>query len=453
MTADTGSAVEPVFRRPSQRVDAAPPTHVAWATPVGWTAVGIAVLAYVGLIGIGRTSLFALLVVLAVVGVTTPWFARIGSLDTSVDLPGLLRLSLGLKLLAIIPRYALREDSRDYHRAGKQLADHFRSFDFAIDPGRGIPGTGSVRYLTGLVEVLTFEDEMATFVVFALFGMVGVVLFLAAAIIALPALDVRRYALLLLFWPTMIYWPSSIGKDSVLVLGLGAVAYGVARILTGRLSGAVPAALGLTLSGLVRPHVALIAVTAAIAALILSSPRGNGRGLIIRLVIIGGLLFAGSFAANALEGVFNIDGLNPTGVARALDLANQRSAQGGSSFHAARIDGITEYPWGFITVLIRPFPQETSSIAMLLTAIEGLALAMLLALAVPRVLGAVRHLRTEAYVAYAAAFTLVFIYLFSALGNFGILARQRSMTIPLVLLFIALPTARERVQHRRSARS
>ena len=66
-----------------------------------------------------------------------------------------------------------------------------------------------------------------------------------------------------------------------------------------------------------------------------------------------------------------------------------------------------------------------------------------------RVLAATRSIREEAYVVYAVGFTAVFVYLFSALGNFGILARQRSMTLPLLLVVIALPTARQRVRHRR----
>nr|NIR42272.1 hypothetical protein [Actinomycetota bacterium]NIS37457.1 hypothetical protein [Actinomycetota bacterium]NIT99285.1 hypothetical protein [Actinomycetota bacterium]NIU22882.1 hypothetical protein [Actinomycetota bacterium]NIU71871.1 hypothetical protein [Actinomycetota bacterium] len=149
------------------------------------------------------------------------------------------------------------------------------------------------------------------------------------------------------------------------------------------------------------------------------------------------------------EALLNIDGLHPSGLSAALDLVNTRSSQGGSSFSAARIDGILEYPWGFVTVLFRPFPHEVGSPSMLLTSFEALGLAVLVLAAVPRLLAATRSIREEAYVVYAVGFTAVFVYLFSALGNFGILARQRSMTLPLLLVVIALPTARQRVRHRR----
>jgi len=45
---------------------------------------------------------------------------------------------------------------------------------------------------------------------------------------------------------------------------------------------------------------------------------------------------------------------------------------------------------------------------------------------------------------FAVAFTSVFIFLFSAIGNFGILSRQRAQVIPFVLLIIAFGLGAER---------
>ena len=49
------------------------------------------------------------------------------------------------------------------------------------------------------------------------------------------------------------------------------------------------------------------------------------------------------------------------------------------------------------------------------------------------------RIRREAYAAYAIAFVGVFIYLFSALGNFGILARQRVQMLPFLFVLLSLP--------------
>ena len=437
------------FPRPSTLRARSDGPRLAWAAGAGWALCGLALLACASGPLIGGGSLLGTVVVIVAIAGSVPWFSRVARRFPDLEVAGLLRMSLGIKLLATLPRFEAREDSVDYHRVGAQLADSFRKFDFTVDTGRDVPGTGTVRYITGLVEVLTFEDEFATFMVFSLLGFVGLVWFALAFRTALPDIDPKRYILLLLFWPSLIYWPSSIGKESLVLFGLAGVALGVAQLLRGRLVGLLVAVPGLALCGLIRPHVALIAVTAAVCAMVLRAPGGGATSTVTRFGIIGALLFGGSLASDAVERLFDIDGLNPTGVSAALDLVNSRSSQGGSSFEAARIDGLVEYPWGFVTVLFRPFPHEAGTLPMLLTSFEAVVLAGLVLAAVPRLWAAVKTLRDEAYVAYAVAFTGVFVYLFSALGNFGILARQRSMTIPLVLAVVALPTTRERVRARR----
>ena len=439
----------PAIARPSARTSAAPTVRLAWAATAGWVVCALALVAYAAGPAIGRSSVFGLAVACGAVALSVPVFGRIGHRFPDLEMAGIMRLALGAKLLATLPRFEAREDSVDYYRVGASLANSFRRLDFTVDTGRSIPGTGSVRYLTGLVEVVTLEDEFATFVVFSLFGFVGSILFVMAFREALPTFDTRRYALLLLFWPSLVYWPSSIGKESVILLGLGTVAYGGAKLLRGDLHGLLITTIGMLAVALVRPHVALIAMTALVAAVIVGAPGRGAMRTVARVALIAALVVGGSVASDAVEALSDIDGLNPTGIEAALDLVNTRSSQGGSHFEAARVDGIVEYPWGFVTVLFRPFPHEASNAAMLLTSFEALVLAALMVAAVPRLAAAVRSLRSEPFVAYAVTFTVVFVYLFSALGNFGILARQRAMTIPLVLLVVALPTAKERVRQRR----
>lgn len=453
MTASTVPATRSVpvaaFPRPSDRRPPPRGPRSEWASPAGWIACVAALGLYALGTGFGWASPLGLVVAGLAVAGTVPWFDRIGRRWPDLEIGGLLRLALGVKLMATLPRFAGREDSVDYHRVGSLLADSFRNLDFSVATGREVPGTGSVRYLTGLVEVVTLEDEFATFTVFSLLGFAGLVWFVEAFRVALPAVDPRRYALLVLFWPSLAYWPSSIGKEALMLLGLGAVALGVAKILHGRVAGLLAVVPGLTVCGFIRPHVALVAVTAAICAFVMRSP---GRSLAIRttrVLMIAGLAVGGALASDAVEALLDIDGLRPSGLSAALDLVNSRSAQGGSSFVAARIDNPLEYPWGLVTVLFRPFPFEAGSLPMLLTSLEALVLVVLVLAAVPRLAAATRTIREEAYVVYAVAFTGVFVYLFSALANFGILARQRSMTLPLVFVVLALPTARERVRQRR----
>lgn len=377
------------------------------------------------------------------------WFRSVAAEVPGVEMVGLLRLALGLKALAIVPRFVTRVDAEVYHRVGAALADRFRSGDFLVPTGRSIPGTGTVRYVTGLVELVTFGDEYATFVVFALFGFAGVVWFVRAFARAFPEVSAHRYAALVLLWPSLVYWPSSTGKEALMVGALGLAARGLATVLAGRVRGLAPFAAGLALVGLVRPHVALIAVTAALVAVLVRSGRREGHMAVGRLVLVGVLVVGGAMASNAVEALLDIDGLDASGLSRALELAQQRSSQGGSSFTPARIDGPLDVPWGTVTVLLRPFPWEAHNPAMAVTGVEGLALGLLGLAAIPRLVAGLGRLRSEPYLAYAVVFVVVFVWLFSALANFGILARQRTMALPLVLVVLGLPTARRRVQARR----
>lgn len=447
----TERARAPIFARPSSIRSEQDARLLSWAKPAGWAMVAIAGAATTAAAAMGRVSAFGTLLVLAILFGCGPFLRRVAGGIDEVELVGILRFGLGLRFLAVLPRYELRQDARDYYLAGRSLVDDFLRFDFAADPGRSVPGTGSVRYLSGLVQIPTFQDEFATFVVFALFGFIGTALFVRAFAIALPAVNPGRYAVLLMCWPSVVYWPSSTGKDAVMMLGLGLAALSLARFLAGRHTSFLSFLIGISIAGLVRPHVALIAVTAAMAALVVHSSSGRQTGLLARSVVIGVLVFAGTLASNGVEEVFKIQDLNVSGLGAALDLANYRSAQGGSSFIAARIDGLLDVPWGITTVLLRPFPHEANSIPMFVSAVEGIVLLGLLVMAWPRVLAGVGSIRREAYTGYVVVFVGIFVYLFSALGNFGILARQRTMMTPLLLVLVALPTARERVRARRAA--
>ena len=448
---DTGP--ERVFARPS---DLAPPRtnqRYSWAEPLGWTLCGLAAVSTMVLAGLGRVSVLGAAIVVLVLAGSRPVLARFARTHHDLDLEAILRVGLGLKLLAVLPRFELRQDAADYHAVGTVLAERFRSLDFVVETGRPIPGTGSVRYATGLVQLVTFGDEFATFVLFALVGFVGLLCFIRAFVHGLPDIDPGRYAALLVCWPSLAYWPASTGKEALMAFGLGLAALGLARLLRGHWRALPLLVIGLGVSALVRPHVALIVVTAGIGAMIMNSRRGAASGVFSRLFVVGALIGIGTFLSDAVERLFNVQDLNVSSVSAALDLAHYRSAQGGSSFVAARIDSIADAPWGVVTVLLRPFPYEASSPAGLIAAIEGLVLAVLLFGAIPRVASAIRTLRREAYVVYVLGFVAIFVFLFSALGNFGILTRQRTMMTPLLLVLVALPTAYERVRARRVGRS
>jgi hypothetical protein len=141
------------------------------------------------------------------------------------------------------------------------------------------------------------------------------------------------------------------------------------------------------------------------------------------------------------ERFFGVELADVTTSEALLDDTTRRSDQGGS----ARSDSINiirepwRYPEAAIAVLVRPFPWEAPNALGLLAALETIGLAGL----------ALRHRRglwlrlvsagQNPYLAFSAIYSLGFIGAWSAIANFGILARQRTLVLPFVLIIICLP--------------
>ncbi|MFI5054685.1 MAG: hypothetical protein ACHQDE_10010, partial [Acidimicrobiia bacterium] len=186
----------------------------AWGWLVGSSAVGVALI---------EIPLLLLL--------TAPLFVRASREEASFDLGGLLALGLIARFAASYYRFTHASDGATYHLAGVELARSFRHLSFGADPGGPVPGTGGMRIIAGIVEVFTNSNSFGTFLVFAWLGFFGCYFFYRAFVTALPDGDRRRYAVLILLWPTLVFWPSSIGKDCWMVFTLGIAALGAARVL------------------------------------------------------------------------------------------------------------------------------------------------------------------------------------------------------------------------------
>jgi hypothetical protein len=73
------------------------------------------------------------------------------------------------------------------------------------------------------------------FLVFGLLALIGSYLWYRATVESVPNIDRRLYLGLVLFLPSMAYWPSGIGKESLMQLAIGMVALATAHVLRQRL--------------------------------------------------------------------------------------------------------------------------------------------------------------------------------------------------------------------------
>jgi hypothetical protein len=412
--------------------------------PVWRFAVVLAALATVGVfvLGIsrGRATYVGFVLVPILALALYPLIKRLAAEETAFDLVGIAYCGLFLRFISSYFRWQGAADAIGYHNVGVRLSRSFRQLQFDVDTGREIPGTGTVRYLSGLVSVVSGTDIFAKFLIFTVLAFLGTLLFYAAFRRAIPDGDRKRYALLIFLWPSFAYWPSSIGKESVLVFSLGLVAYGAAGAFTNRAGGLPVLAAGLFGVVMVRPHVGLIALVAVITAYVFVRGTGGSRVLsLTKITVITLLLLGGSIIATRTAEFLNLENLSTDTVSSARIDTEQQTTQGGGAFVPVRADTPAGFPAAIGTVLFRPFPCEAGNNNAALTGVEGTFLIVLLGLSWRRLARIPKLILTTPYVAFAASMILVFCYAFSVIGNFGILARQRSQLLPFLFVFLALP--------------
>jgi hypothetical protein len=397
----------------------------AWGWLISTSAVGVALIA------------IPLLMLL-----TTPLFIRASKEETRFDLGGLLAFGLVIRFAATYYRFTNAADGATYHLAGSQLAKSYRNLDFGVSTGYPVPGSGGMRIIAGITEVFTNSNSFATFLVFAWLGFLGCYLFYRALVTALPNADHRRYALLVFLWPTLVVWPSSLGKDCWLLFTLGIAALGAARVLVRRRGGYALILVGLVAGSFVRPHVSLMFAIAFGVALLVGRRATRADALtpavlakvagLIVLVAVGGYLVT---KTGDLLQTADIDG----SVDSVLVQNGSRTAQGGSAFDAADPTNPVGYLEAAATIAFRPFPFEAHSTESLVAAMEALFFLGLCVASWRRLVTVPGRLRAEPYVTLAVVYALMFFFAFGTIANFGILARERSMLMPFLFVLLALP--------------
>ena len=343
---------------------------------------------------------------------------------------------------------AASADAAAYNTAGTRLAESYRQGIFNVPLDTGGVGTQFISKVTGVVYAVTGPSLIGGYLVFSWLGFWGLLLFFRAFQIAVPGGHHRRYALMVFFLPSLLFWPSGIGKEAWMTLGLGLCAYGVALLFTRRRIGLLPLALGPAgdRRGPPARHPA--------------GRRGAGRGVRGASGASGhrahpgdqGGRRAGASASRRTSSCARprrssaSQDVSVAGFDGALQKAQENTAQGGSEFAGAAITSPLGLPWAAVTVLFRPFPWEADSGQALAASAEGVLLVYLTwhfrrsLLAVPRLL------RRSPYVTFSLTYLLGYIVIFSGFANFGILVRQRSLALPAFLVLLAVPVAKQAVR-------
>ena len=381
-------------------------------------------------------------------GITHAVARRLEYFDGDPDTYTLVMAGFSIKLWGSLMRMLLTTifysgvaDATEYDEWGKWLAPQYRHFDFSGDVG-AFSGTGFMRSVTGFIYAFMGSSKPGAYMIFGWLAFIGAVLLWRSFKRTVPEGSHRRYAYLLFFLPSMIYWPSALGKDAFSLFCLGLISYGVARVMSrGWILGLPIAAVGLVGVVYLRPHIALVAFVGMVLAAALGKSRNpSARTPIARTLVFGILFLVGTIVIGQTQQFFGVSSLTQETVNATLANAEGRTLEAGSSFTPVSVtNNPANFPLATATVLFRPFPFEVGNAQSLFTAGEGVFLMWLVWRSRRRLANLWREMRYSPYVSYCMGIVLAFIYAFSAFSNFGILARQRIQVMPFFLVFLCLP--------------
>lgn len=430
-------------------------TGVSWMIAGGTVAValvvGILIFASTGTPDASGALFVAPLLFL----VTLPFLSRRGKLDGDRGLYRLLVLALAVKFLGAVLRYYVAfdvyggvADAAGYHDWGVRIAESFRAgiFDTGLDT---LSDTNFIRFLTGVVYSVFGDSSLGGFFVFAWLGFWGQYFFYRAFRIAVPEGKSRQYAAFIFFLPSLIFWPSSVGKEAWMTFALGIAALGAARLMVGRFGkGFALVGVGMWLAALVRPHVAGLMGLALAAGYLLRRPRKELGlfGPVAKAVGLAALAVVAFLLVARTDAFLERAAIDTDqGVAAVLRQTSERTETGGSSFAPSILESPTRAPVAVVTVLFRPFLFEVHNVPALAAAVETTIVLLLCIFRFRWILAALRSIRRQPYVALAVAYTGLFVLAFSGFANFGLLARERVQMLPFFLVLLCIPPAEDDV--------
>ena len=229
-------------------------------------------------------------------------------------------------------------------------------------------------------------------------------------------------------------------------LGLGAVALGSAKLLKQRvLQGILFAIPGAWFLYNVRPHLLAFATFAAgVAYLVGRVRRGRAESTSlfrpVGMVIVALLAF---FALSQAAQFLGMKDFSLNSIEQELSEQSGRTSQGGSKVETGGTVSLTplSVPQGMVKVLLQPFPWEVETRLQLLASLECAALAVFIMLRIRSLAFSLTRARSTPFLIYCWTFVLLYAITFSAIGNYGLLTRQRSLALPAFFVLLAVEPA------------
>jgi hypothetical protein len=288
-------------------------------------------------------------------------------------------------------------------------------------------GTHAVVAFTSVFSVALGLSLFGVFLVFNIFGYIGLLAFAGAL---KSATRFKRYQIRLLAWiivflPSVSFWSSAIGKDAVAFMAMGLALWAALDLKTRWLLMAF-AVLAMLF---VRPHMAGIMVIGLSAVFTFEAGLPRSRRVFLGFLSIGaaaviipfGLQYAGVGASADVDGLMEYIGER-----------QDYNQEGGGGVDISSMS----LPMQLFTYMFRPMIFEASSIFQLAASVDNIILAFLFLLGGKEILRRRQNPINDARIFLWVYALLAWVLLAMTTSNLGIAMRHKWMFTPMLIYLL-----------------
>ena len=280
-------------------------------------------------------------------------------------------------------------------------------------------GTSFVNFLTSILFLLYNLSFFEMALIFNIFGSIGLILFYAS----LNSIKQNNFSIIFItFLPSISFWSSGIGKDSIAFLSVSLLLWSIINI-KGRI---FLFFIAILVMFLVRPHISLVMLISYVFIYLIYTKTNLFKIIYLILIIICTIfLFDNVLDYISIESIFEI-----------INFIKDRQVQnldGGSSINIMELNFIEK----IFTFLFRPFIFEISySITFFAVAFDNFILLILFISFMFKYIINKFKIKMNFKFAYLYTYSiLVTVILSLTISNLGISVRQKWIVLP-VLIYI-----------------
>lgn len=298
-------------------------------------------------------------------------------------------------------------------------------------------GTRGIEIFTSFFSKGLGLSLLGTFLVFQIFGFIGLLAFDAALreVTQYKSKQIRRLATLIVFLPSVSFWSAAIGKDSLSFMAMGLALWAAMKLKQRALLMVIAVLIML----FVRPHIAGMMVIGLAGSIVFQR-----RTPILQRIFFGAAAILATAVLVPLGLSYAGVGQNASSsdVTSYIEGRQGQNLEGGSSVDIASMS----FPMKLFTYLFRPMPFEANSIFALLASVDNIILLFLF------IVGIWASLKKKLPVQFAEHNRmflwiycfLVWIILALTTANLGIAMRQKWMFAPMLIFLLISLIGKER---------